>query len=116
MMPGMETADDGKKFLAIDVIIVLGRGEQLGEVGAGVPVSIGVSLQEDTSGGVLGGIGGDGKGMGEVWEAENWLGEEKFLETFKGSLTSRGPGPGAALLGKIEERAGDIGKSGMNCQ
>lgn len=114
--PGAESMDNHKEFSIVDIIDSFGKGEQLGEVGAGVPVSIGVSLQEDTSGGVLGGIGGDGKGMGEVWEAENWLGEEKFLETFKGSLTSRGPGPGAALLGKIEERAGDIGKSGMNCQ
>lgn len=49
MAPCVETVDDCKEFLVIDVIISFSRGEQLGEIGARVPVPIGVGLQEDPS-------------------------------------------------------------------
>ena len=44
MVPGVEATDDGKEFSVVDVVVVFSGGEQLGKVGTGVPVSIGVSL------------------------------------------------------------------------
>ena len=36
-----------------------------------MPVTIDVGLKEDSAGGILGGIGCDGKGDGKVWKMEN---------------------------------------------
>ena len=38
--PGLQSADDGKEFTVIDVIVSFSRDEQLGEVGTGIPVTI----------------------------------------------------------------------------
>ena len=45
--PRLQGVDDCKECLVIDVIILFSRDEQLGEVGAGVPVTVGVGLKED---------------------------------------------------------------------
>jgi len=47
--PGSKGADDCKEFSIIDVVISFRLGERLREVGAGMPVSVGVSLEEDSS-------------------------------------------------------------------
>ena len=60
--------DNGKEFLVIDVIVLLGGDEQLREVEAGMPVAIRVSLEKDGTGSILQGIGGNGKGFGEIGE------------------------------------------------
>ena len=64
-----------------------------------MPIAIGVSLEEDSTGGVLRSIGGDGKGFGKVWEVENGTREEELLELIKGLLTSRGLVPAIVFLG-----------------
>ena len=46
--PRLQGSDDSKEFLIIDVIVLFHRDEQLGEVGARVPFTIGVSLEEDS--------------------------------------------------------------------
>ena len=40
MLPGLQSMDDHKEFAIVDVVVLLGRDEGLGEVGARVPVAI----------------------------------------------------------------------------
>ena len=47
--PRLQGSDDGKELPIIDVIVSFHRNEQLGEVGAGVPFAVGISLEEDSS-------------------------------------------------------------------
>ena len=42
--PGFQGTDDGKEFSVVDVVVPFCWGEQLGEVGTGVPFAIQVSL------------------------------------------------------------------------
>ena len=44
MLPGLQSSDDSKEFSVVDVVVSFHRGEQLGEVGAGVPLIVRVSL------------------------------------------------------------------------
>ena len=44
MSPRLQGADDCEEFPVIDVIIAFSGDERLGKVGAGVPITIGVSL------------------------------------------------------------------------
>ena len=46
----------------MDVILALGGGERLQEVGTGVPVPIGVSLEKDSTGCILRSVGGNSEG------------------------------------------------------
>ena len=85
--PGFQGADDCKELPVINVIISLGWGEQLRKVGTRVPVSIGVSLEEDGSGRMLRSIGGNSKGGRQVGKVENRFQEEKAFEGVKGRLT-----------------------------
>jgi hypothetical protein len=55
----------------------------LGEVGAGVPITIGISLEKDCSSGIARGVGGYGKWGREIRETEDWFGEEGLLEAVK---------------------------------
>ena len=66
--PGLQGMDDCKEFLVVDDIVVLSWDERLGEVGAGVPVAIQVSLKKDSARDILRSIGGNGERFGEVWE------------------------------------------------
>ena len=51
--PGLQGTDDGEEFSVVDVVVAFCWDERLGEVGTGVPVAIGVSLEEDSTRGVL---------------------------------------------------------------
>ena len=82
------------------------------EVRAGVPVAVGVGLEEDGTRRMFGGVCGDGEGGGEVGEMKDGFGEEKAFEGVKGGLARRGPVPGEVLLGKVEEGASDVGVVG----
>ena len=79
--PGFQGTNDSEEFAVIDVIISFGGGEGLGEIGAGVPISVGISLEKDGAGRVFGGVGGDGEGSGEIREVKDGFCEE---ETFEG--------------------------------
>ena len=47
--PDIEATDYSKEFSVVDVIVSFCCSKQLGQVGAWVPFSIGVGLQEYTS-------------------------------------------------------------------
>ena len=51
--PGFQGMDYGKEFPVVNVIVSFCRDEQLGEVGTGVPVAVGVSLEENSARGIL---------------------------------------------------------------
>ena len=53
--------DDCQEFSIIDVIVLFGREEGLGQVRAGVPITVGVNLEEDGAGSIPGCIGGNGE-------------------------------------------------------
>ena len=99
MSPGLQGADDGKELPVVDVVVSFCGDEQLGEVGAGVPIAISVSLEENSARGVFRGIGGDGKGFGEVGKVEDRSRQEEFLQVVEGLLTSGGPVPVIVFLG-----------------
>ena len=61
-----QDTDDSKEFPVIDVVVLLCWDEGLEEIGTRVSVTIRVSLEEDDTRGVLGGIGGDSNGFREV--------------------------------------------------
>jgi len=77
-----------------------------------VPIAVGVSLKENSSGCIFRGVGGDGEGCGEVREVEDWFGQEKGFKGVEGSLASGGPVPLEVLFGEIDEGTGDIGVVG----
>jgi hypothetical protein len=45
--PGFKGSDDSEQFSVIDVIVPLSWAKGLREVGAGMPITVGVSLEED---------------------------------------------------------------------
>ena len=101
MSPGIKGSHDCKEFVVIDVVVSLSWAERLGEVGTGVPVTVDVSLEEYTARGVLGCIGGNGEGGGEVRELENGLGGERLFKGGEGGVTRFIPFPGMSFLGEI---------------
>ena len=107
--PGFQGANDGEEFTIIDIVVAFGGGEGLREVGAGVPVTVGVSLEEDGARRVFRRICGDSEGGGEVGKVEDGFREEETLEGVEGGLAGRRPVPREVFLGEVEERAGDIG-------
>jgi len=76
LTPCLEGTNDSEQFAIVDVVIALRRDERLGEVRTRVPVSVRVGLEKNCSSSVVRGICGDGKRGREVWEAEDWFGEE----------------------------------------
>ena len=107
--PRLQGTDDSKDFSIVDVIVSFCQGERLGDVGAGVPFTIQVSLEEDGAKGILAGIGGNGKGCSKVREAKDWFGQEQGFEGVKSVLASGGPVPRQVLFGEVNEGLGDIG-------
>ena len=63
--------DNCEELAVVDVIVLFSWNEQLGEVGAWVPVTVGIGLKEDGAKGILRGVGGDGEGFCKVWEVED---------------------------------------------
>ena len=101
VVPGFQGADNGKEFTVIDVIVPLGGGEGLREVGAWMPIAIGVGLEEDGARRVFRGVRGDREGGREVGEVEDGFGEEEMFEGVEGGLASRGPVPREVLFGEV---------------
>ena len=69
--PRLQGVDDCEELSVVNVVVLFCWDEQLGEVEAGMPIAIGVSLEEDGARGILGGVSGDSKGFGEVREVED---------------------------------------------
>ena len=74
--PRLQGMDDSEEFAVVDVIISFCRGERLGEVGAWVPVPIGIGLEKDGTRCVFRSIGSNGKGGGKIRKMEDRFGQE----------------------------------------
>jgi len=68
LAPRFEGTNDSKQFAIVYVVIAFRGDERLGEVGARVPVTVGVGLKEDSTSGIARGVSGNGEGGGEVGE------------------------------------------------
>ena len=101
LSPCLKGVEDGEEFSVIDVVVLFGGGERLREVGAWVPLTIWISLEEYGSRGELRGIGGYGKGGIGVRELEHRLGEEKSFQLIKQLLAGRGPVPRVIFPGEV---------------
>ena len=110
--PRLQDADDSKELSVVDVIVALYRDKRLGEVRAGMPVTIGIGLEKDSARGVLRSVGGDGERLGKVWEMEDGAREKEFLKLVEGLLTGGGPIPMIVFLCKVKEEAGNGGVVG----
>ena len=77
--PGFQGANDGEEFTIINIVVPLGGGEGLRQVGTWVPVTIGVGLEEDGARRMFGGIRGDGEGSREVREVKDGFREDEAL-------------------------------------
>ena len=49
VVPRFQGTDDCKEFSIVDVIVPLGKGERLGKVGAWMPITIRIGLEEDST-------------------------------------------------------------------
>jgi len=107
--PGFKGTDDGEEFVVIDIVVSFCLRERLGEVGTGVPISIGVHLEEDSTRCVFRGIGSDGEGGGEIGEVKDGFLQEKGFEGVKGGLAGGSPVPLEVLFCKVDEGAGNVG-------
>ena len=63
-----------------------------------MPVTIRVSLEEDSARGIFRGVSGDSEWLREIWKVEDRAREEKPFELVKGLLASRGPIPAIVLF------------------
>ena len=106
--PGFQGANNSKEFSIINIVVPFRGGERLRQVGAWMPVAVGVGLEKNGTRCVLGCVGGDGEGGGEIGEVKDGFCEEEAFERVKGGLARRGPIPGKVLLGEIKEGAGDV--------
>ena len=108
MVPHFEASDNSEKFSVIDVIASFCHKEGLGEVGTRMPFSIGVSLQEDSSRYILGGICGNGKEFLCDREMKYGFVEEAILEPVEGILVRIAPFPWLVLLCNVQERLSNV--------
>ena len=69
--PRFQGMNDGEEFTVIDIVVTLGGGEGLREVGARVPVAVGVGLEENSTGCIFRRVSGNGERGGEIREVEN---------------------------------------------
>ena len=69
--PRLQGMNDGEEFAVIDVIVMLGGGEGLREVGAGMPVTVRVGLEEDGARRVFRHVCGDSEGGREIGEVKD---------------------------------------------
>ena len=72
-----------------------------------MPITIGVSLEENGTRGVLRSISGNGKRFGKVREVEDGARQEEFLQRVERLLASWGPISMIVFLGEVKERVGD---------
>ena len=78
------------------------------EVGARVPVAVGVGLEKNSTGCIFRCFGGDSERGGEIGEVENGFREKEMFERVERGLAGGGPVPREAFLGEVEERASDV--------
>ena len=66
LLPFIQSQNDSKEFLVIDIIVSFGRCKGFGEVSTGVMVSIVISLHEYSSSSEEGGVSHNSEGMGDI--------------------------------------------------
>ena len=98
--------------MVIDVVILFSRDERLGEVSARVHVTIDDILKEDGSSSEKRGISHDGKGAGDVWDAQDWSRGKGSVKGVKGFLLEWGPIPRLVFLDEKVERGNNMGEVG----
>ena len=98
--------------MVVDVIISFSRNEHLGEVSTRVRIAIDVILKEDGSGSEKRGISQDGKGVGDVWDAQDWSGGKGSVKGVEGFLLKRSPIPRLVFPGEKVERGDNMGEVG----
>ena len=71
LLPFDESEDDSEELSIIYVVVAFCGGEGFGEVSAGVKVSCFIRLHQDRTGGEEGGVGHEGEGASDVWDAQH---------------------------------------------
>ena len=71
LFPFRQRKDDREEFTIIDIIVSFGQGEGLGEISSRMKVSGGVGLHKDCSCCKKRSIGHEGKGVRNIWDAED---------------------------------------------
>ena len=72
LFPFVQCEDDGKEFPIIDVVVLFRRNKSLGEIGAGMGITIEIILEENSSSSKEGSVGHDGEGACNVRDAKDW--------------------------------------------
>ena len=104
MAPGFQGLYNSKEFPVKNIIVLLCRGEQLREIGTGVPVPVRIGLKKNTSRGEFGSICGNGKQTRYIWKLEYGFEEEGFSKMIEGIGARISPVPGLIFLCKINKR------------
>ena len=76
MPPSFQSVDDGEEFPIKDIIISFNGVEGLREVRTGMPIPVGISLEENGSGSECGSVCGNGEGAGGIRKTKNRFGKE----------------------------------------
>ena len=108
LFPFRESEDDGEEFSIINIIIIFGRGESLGEVDTGMEVTICVFLHEDCSCGEKGGVRHDMESTRDIRDSEDWRSSKDSFKGIKRALVERGPNPRDVFTGESSERSNNI--------
>ena len=107
--PLLESLDDCQHFLVMDLIVLLDRGQGLGEEGNQVSLFIFQRhLEEDSICCKVRAVGFDAEGLGQVGRDENWSGGDTLLQPSGCSVFSLSPVPTRVVLGQVEEQVGVV--------
>ena len=99
MLSSLESSDDSKEFMVIDIVVMFCRREGLEKVRTWVPFSIGISLEKDGTQCIFGCISGNSKGGGEIRDMQDGFEEEEVFNMVEGVLLGGCPTPGEVFLG-----------------
>ena len=83
MAPGFEGTDYAQKLSVIDFIISLGCIERVGDVAAGVPVTVNVLLAEDATSCPFRGICLHDERFFVIWHKKDWCFLEFLFQVFE---------------------------------
>ena len=97
--PMIQSMDDCKQLVIVDVIVTFGRGECCRNISTQMEVSITVALHKNSPTGKEGGISHNHEGVLNIREMENWGSLEVGQQHRKGSLLVRSPSPGLIFMG-----------------
>ena len=108
MTPVIECMYDCQEFMIVNVIVPFSGREGLGEIGAGMKVTITILLHEYPSAGKEGSICHDNEQLLDIREVQDWSSLEVGEQGGKGGLLGGSPCPGGVLLSESSERCDNI--------